>query len=109
MSKLSDAAQKERAWFRRQKGYLRDAINREMAIVVARLLVLEDLLMVSASPTAGASPPAAAPILHEWQEGSEPNGPFWCIACNNLATQGVPAAVANQIHDLHQQGDSRDD
>ncbi len=44
MPKITDAAQKERAWFRRQKGYLRDEVTRDVVRLEKRLAVLEALL-----------------------------------------------------------------
>ncbi len=44
MSKITDAAQKERAWFRRQKGYLRDELHRDYSRLEKRIAELEALL-----------------------------------------------------------------
>ncbi len=43
MVKITDAAQKERAWFRRQKGYLRDQVERDISRLEKRISELEAL------------------------------------------------------------------
>ncbi len=44
MPALTDAAKKERAWFRRQKGYIRDAFIRDLSRLEKRVAELEALL-----------------------------------------------------------------
>lgn len=44
MPKISDAAQKERAWFRRQKGYLRQQVERDISRLEKRVAELEAAL-----------------------------------------------------------------
>lgn len=98
--KITDAAQKERAWFRRQKGYLRDEFTRDFVRCATRLDAIEVLLSGPASRAEPASDPGAHGVTH---------GDFLyhksvlCAACAQLSQQrpDLSSATLGQIHNLH--------
>ncbi len=99
--KITDAAQKERAWFRRQKGYIRDEFTRDFVRCATRLDAIELLLQTGKAPRAEPASDPVAPT--EWQLVHLVDSEAHCHACAHLSLQrpDLTLATVMQIHNLH--------
>ncbi len=103
---ITDAAKRERAWFRRQKGYIREEFARDNLRMNKRVTLLERLLRLPSAaselewgtkaPESGLNPRESVLHAHEG-DGTE------CAACSQLAEQrpDLTQQTLRQIHYLH--------
>ncbi len=104
---ITDAAKRERAWFRRQKGYIRDEFTRSDSAMNKRVTVLEVLLQVTRPRAELASFHAASGAEsmdfynHDISSADEP-----CLGCISLRVQrpDLNQQTLEQIHNLHLSG-----